>query len=518
MPSLHSRLLPVSIILSMLTACGSLTPEVHQPYTAKATLQPATVPPEPTHTATQIVASINTPTSLIPTPLPTSELTPTICAQPRSDSNNIILPDLSTLRWESLRVDGQRVRQLTGLDYSIIPFDPSPNGRWLIIALELVPSTGRAATAVIDTRGDTHWWMNTITYFFADYFVDYPHYLSTHWLPDGRLLWVNESHKVLLGGQQDRHDLGAPEPIDWVEYMSDGIAFAQDEDGDLWRVELATARWEQVTAPRPREEGPLGHFFIIAQDRSYALSLTANHRLWRIPIRMGASPEALATVGFNALGRGGPSGPPSVQLANSPYWLMGEWSVIVNERDGSFLTPRDIRLPEGYHGGAGLNASPDGRWLAIPLTSDPLQPWEHTGVYIAPATNLAAGRVIKGVSVVGWHITGPAVVLRNLVTGALSVARLPLTGGTTGAALADAAPPLIMLPTAIVAMDARSSARVLQFDLDGHLLKTLDLAARYKGIRAGIGATDRVFLSAVDAHSKKNGMCTYALIEWTVGP
>lgn len=511
----------------MLTACSSLIPEVHQPYTAKATLQPATVPPEPTHTATRIVASINTPTSLIPPPLPTSKPTSTICAQPRSDPNNLILPDLSTLRWESLKVDGQRVRQLTGLDYPIIPFDPSPNGRWLIIALELVPSTGRAATAVIDIKGDTHWWMNTTTYFFADYFVDYPHYLSTHWLPDGRLLWVNESHKVLLGGQQYRRDLGAPELIYWIEYMSDGIAFAQDEDGDLWRVELATARWEQVTPPRPREEGQLGHYFIVAQDRSYALSFTANQKLWRVPLRMGAAPEALTIVRAEIPGMGGPSGPPSVQLADSLHWLLslpvlegngvGSWGMIVNERDGNFLTAKDLQLPEGYYG-TGFYASPEGRWLAVSLTDDPRRPWQQAGVYIAPATDLTAGRVIKGVSIAGWHTTWPAVILRSLTTGALSIAHLPLTDATPGAVLANAAPPLITLPTAIIAVDARSPARVLQFDIEGHLLKTLDLSTRYDKIRAGVSTPGRVFLSAIDAHSKKNGMCTYALIEWTVGP
>jgi len=437
----------------------------------------------------------------------------------------MVLPDLSTLRWESLMVDGQRVRQLTGLDYPIIPVDPSPDGRWLVVALELVKGTGRAAMAVIDTQGDAHWWMNTDTFFFADYFVDYP-YLRTHWLPDGRLLWVNEARKAFVGDRQNRRDLGALEPIEYIEYLSDGIAFAQDEDGDLWRVELASARWEQVTTPRPREEGQLGHYFVIAEDRSYALSFT-RQKLWRVSARMGTPPELLAAIHVETIGAGGPLGPPSVQLANSSYWLlslpiMGEGGVgsgglVVNEHDGSLLTARDLRLPEGYHG-TGFYASPDGRWLAVSLTGNIQQPWEQTGVYITPSTDLAAGRVMKGVSVAGWHTAPPAVILRDLATGALSVAHLPFTDATISTALAGTMRPLITLPDAIIAVHARSPAHVLQFDLDGHLRRTLDLSARYDWIRAGMGATDRVFLSAIDSQSETGGKCTYALVEWAVGP
>ncbi|HLF28407.1 MAG TPA: hypothetical protein VJG32_18900 [Anaerolineae bacterium] len=51
---------------------------------------------------------------------------------------------------------------------------------------------------------------------------------------------------------------------------------------------------------------------------------------------------------------------------------------------------------------------------------------------------------------------------------------------------------------------------------NGNRLATLDLSGQYESIQAVRGAGDRVYLG-VQGRGEKNA-CTYALVEWTVGP
>jgi hypothetical protein len=309
-----------------------------------------------------------------------------------------------------------------------------------------------------------------------------------------------------------------------VQYASSEIAFARDQAGDLWRVDLRSGLWEKVRTPRPPKVGTLGGYYILARDGSYALAFQ-DGQMWRIPTRMGTLAEPLPDVEVEIVGRGGPSGPPSTQLADGPYWLLGlprsgevgvgSEGFVVNERESSILTPRDLHLPEGYYI-VGYYASPDGRWLAVTITDDRQQPWEQPDVYLAPSTDLTAGRVVEGISVTDWHTDAPAVVFKDNATGVLSVARLPLTDTTTMAALKGARPPLTTLPDMIFAVDASFPARLLQFDLDGRSLDTLDLSAQYESILTVRGALGRVFLG-VQGRQPDNA-CTYALVEWAVEP
>ncbi|HET7091002.1 MAG TPA: hypothetical protein VFL17_20410 [Anaerolineae bacterium] len=412
---------------------------------------------------------------------------------------------------------------MAGLDYPVFPLDLSPDGRWLMVAFEIEYSTGRAAMAVIDTQGESHWWMNTQANFFSPYFVTYPYLypsLYPRWLPDGRLLWVNQVCKVFVWDGQNRRELSAPEPVHpvyWVVYASKGIAFANTWDGGLWRVDLASERWEEVTTHRPPRLGRLGNA-ILAFNGSYALAFQTDQsaaQMWRIPAEMGSFAEPLPDIQdwVDVPGHGGPSGPPSTHLADTPYWLLNVGiALVVNERDGSIITAKDLHLPEGYYI-IDYYASPDGRWLAVTITDDRQQPWEQPDMYIAPSTDLTAGRIVEGVSVAGWHIDAPAVILRDQATGALSVARLPLADATPRAPLDNAMSPLVTLPNMVFAVDAASPARLLQFDLDGNLLSTLDLSSQYDLIRTGTGTAGRVFLGVTRSQDG-----SHALVEWAVGP
>ncbi|HEY4690935.1 MAG TPA: hypothetical protein VIK33_16605 [Anaerolineae bacterium] len=326
-----------------------------------------------------------------------------------------------------------------------------------------------------------------------------------------------------MGDGQQRRDLSPPEPMFNVRYASGGIAFAQAEDGDLWRVDTVSRTWAEVTAPGLPKEDRLGYSFAVARDGSYVLAFPAN-RMWRVPVEMGTAAEPLPNVKVEIVGMGGPFGLP-VQLADSPYWLIdlpivgkdGVWvqGFVVDTNQGRVVTVEDLSLPEEYYVRK-FRASPDGRWLAVSLTDDLQQP--QTAVYITPSNNLTAGHVVTGVSVAGWHTSLPAVIFRDNATGTLSVVRLPLADGTSGVILNGAMPPLIMLPHRLFAVDASLPARLLQLDVDGNLMGELDLSEHYDSISAGIGAMGRVFLTVMGDLHRSDSKCTYTFVEWVAGP
>ncbi len=421
------------------------------------------------------------------------------------------LPDLSALHWETLKISGNTIRQYRGLGYPVIHLDPSPNGRWLATVLDTAGRRGIGTVVVIDTQDDVHWWANTNAYLP----VDYP---SQVWLPDNRLLWINEDKRVFVGNGQNRHDLKAPKPMIDIRYASHGIALATDQNYDLWRVNVNSNTWERVTTTEPLgENSNLGGSWSygIAPDGSYALDFVPP-RLWRIPIRMGAAAEPTAKISqsLDFVGTDVPF-PPAVKLADSPYtlfgWhLTGQEGVVVNEIDGHFLTTSDLEVPEAYQGYS-YRSSPDGRWLVVTV-EDP-QRAASRAEYIAPTNDLTAGRIIEGVSVVSWHDTPPAVIFCNRATGVLSIAPLPLAASDSGQVLSGAMPPLVMLPDALIAIDSSAPARILQFDLTGKVLTTLDLSAYYSSITAGASKDGRVYLGALSTDNRDA-----ALVEWIPKP
>ena len=434
--------------------------------------------------------------------------------------------DLSTFHWKTLTINEHRVRQLTGPNYPILPLDTSPDGKWLAVAIQTGNPAGlteitsweqaRISIGLVDVQNNAPWLMQTNASAFP------PDYLPrVNWLRDGRLLWVDEAHRVFVGNGQNRRDLNAPVPISQVEYASGNIAFAQAEDLDLWRVDLASETWEKVTTSRPPKVGALGGYFILARDGSYALAFQ-DGQMWRIPAEMGAVAEPLPDVKVEIVGRGGPSGPISTQLANSPYWLIGlpaefhgieSEGFVVDVRSGRIAIPKDLALPDNYRLRA-FNASPDGKWLAVNLWDKSAE--QEAALYSTPADDLTAGRKITGYSVLAWHTAAPAIILKENTTDAVSVVRLPLADTPPVTTLIGAQPPFGTLPDLNIAVDTRSPARLLQFSLDGSLLGIFDLSTQYESILAMRGTADRLFLGVKGRQT--DNACVYALIEWRIEP
>lgn len=75
---------------------------------------------------------------------------------------------------------------------------------------------------------------------------------------------------------------------------------------------------------------------------------------------------------------------------------------------------------------------------------------------------------------------------------------------------------LTTLPNSLITTAASHPARVLQFDLDGNLLNTLDLTANYESVEVGRSTAGRVYLSAVGHQSQESSACHYGLLEWAL--
>lgn len=496
-------------------------PDTTTPITKAARALPTPRPIQPASPPLSLAATLSLPTPVPPHTLTETTIPHTIpasaaCPLPGSGGE---LPDLSTLHWETLTIEQHTIRQLTGLDYPVIPLDLSPDGRWLVVAFN-TSTTEESATAVIDTQGDEHWWLDSNTFIFADHFAQYHSYYPTKWLPDGQLLWIGDTGQVFIGNEQTKHNLNAPEPMLYVRLAANNIAFGETQNGDLWRVNLSSKEWEKVIA------ATFGSF-ILSQDGTYGLLLQADQgQMWKVPAEMGKIAQNLPLQKIELVGRGGPL-PPSLQLADTPYWLIsqpivlegeltdGIWAggFVVNEHDGSLITAVDLRLPTTYRL-INYSAPAGGQWLAV-FVQD--RNTDRQAVYLTPTVDLTAGRIIEleNISIAGWQINPPAVIWASEKTGVLFLTRLPLTLGKPNIPLNGADQLLTTLPGAIFTT-ATNPAHILQFDPDGKLQSNINLSTYYDFISLGWGTNDRMFLSA--ANYKSNQDCIYALVEWEIAP
>lgn len=493
-----------------LAGCGTpITSQGPTPVTGKP---PLVTVVEPTNAPEAAVTPTADQISL-PTSTPVLSATAAECEDPAMTHP---APELATLSWESATIGEQQMRQLSAFDAPLLMLDPSPDNRWIVVALNTAPRVGRAAVAVIDTQSNNHWWVDRESFL--------PTASSpTAWLPNGRLLWVNEqSGKVFLGSDQDHRDLNAPVPMGGIRYAADDIALAVNS-GDLWRVALGTGQWEKVSSSSYPEATGLGNYYGISHDGSYALSFQSG-LMWRVPTALGTDAERLPGPEVQTVGSGSPSEPP-LQLADTPYWLIdlplvpseeagpkGAAGFIVNIESGRLLTADDLALPTTYALTA-YSASPDGRWIAVSLWDRDRQ--QPAGLYVAPASTLTEGRLVDGLAVAGWNADAPALLLREATTHELIVAGLPLSDEEERVTLRGAGELVAISPTTIFASEADNPARLLQFGMDGTLLKTLDLSAAYSALSRGAAAGDRLYVSATQ---EDGAGCTYDLIEWTTEP
>lgn len=509
------------------TAVQTAVPDSFQPtIQPTATTQLPTTTPSPESTPTATVAA---PTQ---TPLPTS--TSVACLPPpRLPAEANDLPDLANLRWEMLTIADQTVRHFTSATFHLIPVGLTQDGRWLATAFQGAES--RAAVAMIDTQANEHWWVNTDTYF--DLAVDAPFDTWKQWLARDRLVWLDETggQQVLVSEGETFRLLEAPVPLYGVRYASNNIAFAQAGEGALWRVNLISNQWEEVTTSQPPIVGSLGGYYSIAEDGTYAFSFQGGQhgaQMWRILAEMGAIAEPLPDIEMplNIIGSGAPLPMPR-QLANSSYWLItlplvleGSMEniqeaitasgIVVDTRDGHVLSAEDLGFSDEYYL-TRFSLSPDSKWLSIELTDR--ESHQVVGLYLTAVDDLTSGRLIDSsdLSVVGWHPDSLVAIFRNEATEMFSVAPLPLIDGSPGVPLEGAGKWLAVLSGSIITTAANDPAHVLQFDLEGNLLNTLDLSSQYESVQVIQGTAARTYLGTVGHQSQENNTCTYGLVEWT---
>lgn len=325
-----------------------------------------------------------------------------------------VLPDLAELRWETMESDTGTLYRLSGLTSSVVSATASPDGHWLAVKLaRRILDAGPAETAlyILDISGEGHWLASQ---------GGMDEYHDFSWLPDGRLVWVDDG-TLMIGTSTgiERRDLAAPEPMYEVWGAAQNVIFASGR-ANLWRLNLDGGRWELVMgledAPRsgPSLISRPAANLSISYDGTFAAA-NLEGRLYRIPIDSGYPARLIGTVEYG--GRGGRIGAP-VPLAGSPYWYPGEVplnqspdqpfsAALLDERSGRLvplaelinIQDRAVHIPA---------ISPDGRWIAAPLSA-PVDaagatrtPGQPEGLYLAPSNHLNLGRVAPAGAVAGW--------------------------------------------------------------------------------------------------------------------
>lgn len=462
----------------------------------------------------------------VPTSTPASITTLVPCGSPPAVATTTL--DLNSLSWEIVEAEDQTIRRIAVPTFLPFLLSISPDNRWLATAFENIG--GEAYIALIDTQEGTHWWVNTQAYQVANMNTTF-----SQWLPDGDVVWFDETGRLFVGDEQNHQTWEAPVKIRDIKVAANHVAFIHAEGGGLWRVDLASGQWEEVTTTQPPMAGTLGGYFGIAHDGSYAFSFQFSEHgaeMWRIPAEMGAAAELLPGIEqpLEILGSG-QRAPLPHQLAHTPLWLINLpfalkgsvlsensifGSIVVDTRQGTVQTAEGVGLPAGFYL-TEFDLSSDGSWLSTVLVDGVTR--QATGLYLTPADDLRTGRIIgnSNLTVAGWHTEAPAVILRDAATGTLSVASLPPADEATGIPLAGAGELLTTLPDSLITTAAGHPARVLQFDLNGNLLNTLDLTADYESVEVGRSAAGRVYLSAVGRQSQESSACRYGLLEWTPG-
>ncbi|MFQ5856601.1 MAG: hypothetical protein ACE5LU_13265 [Anaerolineae bacterium] len=444
--------------------------------------------PQPTATLPPLTATAAATSTSTPTPIPTIPVT---------------LPEPGALHWEIVGQGAGTLRRLAGLTTAVLDADPSPDGRWWVVTLpDQTGAVGWYSTAlyVLDGIDDGHWFAGR---------SDYGHFSQHTWLPDGRLLWTDEGHLFLAEGNgQNRRDLGAPEPVHEVWLGADGIALVSGET-TLWRLSLTVGAWNEVGglnvkgSPVSRSSANL----TIAPDGTFA-ALIHTGDLWYVSVTAEEPAKWLATIEY--FGREGRIHP-LYPLADSPFWLIGEVvagygrsaGVLVDSRNGT-LVPAEELLPhidadsssisfpiglQAMHPLAGggsmrLRLSPDGRWVVRPLSTDDSTFGFPSALYIAPSSDLAAGRIFSDVAIMGWQSEPAAVFFMDRSSDPAVLVRVPLLGGEPiplldrPASLSDIAVSATSDTIFIAELEAMRY-RLHTVTLDGTPLKTVDLPTTY---------------------------------------
>lgn len=395
MPTFRRRFMILMLLAWTLAACNMPARQ-----TAAITPAPPTREPSPTDEA----PSSTVQPTFAPTPTPTwAAPTPSGCVPP---SDPMPLPQPADLRWETLPASSGTLRRLSGQMPRIHQVTPSPDSRWW--AAELAQEgAGELSHAmyvgllIVDSAGDGHWLATPHT-------LDSLSYHTFDWLPDNRLLWIDQEDLFIAQGDgSGRTNLNAPEAVYEVWAGANNVAVVSGETA-VWRLEVASGVWEQVGGMEGvvKSGSPItdsSSNFALSADRTYGL-LVVHGDLWTIPAAMGQPAQKLAHMDHP--GRGGRASPP-IHLANSPYWYPGtvmnppgnlsqDIPALLDARNGTLVPVEELVPPPPSGTARSLAlAPPDALWLAVAFSAgDRFDAANVTAVYLAPSNDLMAGRFV----------------------------------------------------------------------------------------------------------------------------
>ena len=363
-----------------------------------------------------------TPLTGLDDPTPISETPAGSCNFP-AWSQEATIPDISALKWEAAQMpDGSNYLRSGKLTTRILAAEPSPDGNWWVIEIEIPEhDTGggsalgvlASALYVLDAHGDNHWLASANGRALA-----FPRYA---WLSDGRLAWVDAGLLQVAdaSGANREKNLTTPEPVRDIRAGAGNLAFVTGESM-LWRVNLETGAWNAVSGLPARKQALVDLKFSLSPDQTYA-TVVFDEKFWKIPLAFDAPAQMIAdTYGSGSgPGEGGAWNGPQV-LSDTPFWSwyakpMEAGSNVLIDTENAKTVPVDSLIPAGEYFSDRNNVSPDGRWFATSLFRKPVSsdPPEQSGLYIAPANELAKGVTIPGYSVYvsAWRTDVPAAIV-----------------------------------------------------------------------------------------------------------
>ncbi len=442
------------------------------------------------------------------------------------------LPNLASLNWQMGSGISGRWLVLNGLVSPVLEAQPAPGGRWWAVQVlrqSNGPEPSQTALYVLDSAGREHWQASL---------TGQTQYQIDTWLPDNRLLWVDENRLwISAANGAEKKDLQAPEPVAEVWLGAGNLALVSGKTG-LWRLDPNTNSWSQVQElddlVQPGVSFPFSSSqanLAVASEGSFAGLVVAvsaersNAELWKIPL--SASEPAQKITGFSYLGHGGRMPAPTA-LAGTPYWFPGQMVgsvdnldqihyMLLDETGGKSVVLKDL-LPAGQ---SLLNAwvSPDGQWLGLAGADQKSNPAEvKWNISFLPAATLEPVFDLTADSILAWRAFPAASWVVSQDQNAQKISQVDLSGGTEK--LLDTFPtntiPRVLIGANETLLYAEDKLEV--FNLSGNVLGSFSSpVSLIETFTSELGPTGQVLLSGVQA-AMVEGQCAFQfpIILWEV--